>query len=374
MHIFKEAIISIVKLAINRQDNNRYAMKILSKTKLMKRAMLFKSSPKPSQDPYREIAILRKLNHPNIVKLVDVLDDPEEDNLYMVFELMEGGKVLEVPTASPLSEKQARLYFRDILSGVEYLHLNRIIHRDLKPDNMLLDESGHVKIADFGLSGEFVGMDDQVASPNGTPAFTAPECLDPEKKGYSGQAIDMWSLGISLYAMLFGDVPFKDENVYRLYERVRSDPLTFPDDCDLSADCKDFISRLLEKHPGKRLAMSEAMNHPWISQRGKDPLTTRRGSLVPVPEDLTTEDLECCIHKVPKVKRFILIRKFSNGVTGLLARRKRRLSANSDSDANVPALSSSPFRRGSATGGRLFKRGKKPDGRRVNGLSPETMK
>jgi hypothetical protein len=137
-----EGTTSIVKLAINRQDNNRYAMKILSKTKLMKRAMLFQNSPKPSQDPYREIAILRKLNHPNIVKLVDVLDDPEEDDLYMVFELLEGGKVLDIPTRSPLSEKQARLYFRDILSGVEYLHLNRIIHRDLKPDNMLLVSRG----------------------------------------------------------------------------------------------------------------------------------------------------------------------------------------------------------------------------------------
>lgn len=124
----------------------------------------------------------------------------------------------------------------------------------------------------------------------------------------------------------------------------------------------------------KRLTMLEAINHPWISQRGKDPLATRRGSLVPVPEDLTMEDVERCIHKVPKVKRFILIRKLSNGVSGFLTRRKRRLSATSESDSlqmsgtasHLPPASS-PFRRGSASG-RLFKRGKKPEGRRVNGI------
>ncbi|OQV26244.1 Calcium/calmodulin-dependent protein kinase kinase [Hypsibius exemplaris] len=372
-----EGTTSIVKLAINRADNNRYAMKILSKTKLMKRAMLYKKASSPSQDPYREIAILRKLNHPNIVKLVDVLDDPEEDELYMVFELMEGGKVLDIPTRSPLSEKLARQYFRDILSGVEYLHLNRIIHRDLKPDNMLLDDDDTVKIADFGLSGEFVGADDQMATPNGTPAFTAPECLDPDKTNYSGQAIDMWSLGVTLFAMLYGDVPFKDENVYRLYERVRNDEVAFPAYPEVSAECKDLINKLLDKNPARRLSMLGAFSHAWVSSHGKDPLTTRRGSLVPVPEDLTTEEVQECIHKVPKVKRFILIKKMiSSNLTGyILSRRKRRLSANSESDSlstsftaasstpsNGGGTPTSPFRRGSiSTHSRLLKRKKKSD-------------
>ena len=108
---------------------------------------------------------------------------------------------------------------------------------------MLLDDDETVKIADFGLSGEFIGADDQMATPNGTPAFTAPECLDPEKTNYSGQAIDMWSLGVTLFAMVYGDVPFKDENVYRLYERVREDDVTFPAYPEVSAECKDLISQ-----------------------------------------------------------------------------------------------------------------------------------
>lgn len=105
------------------------------------------------------------------------------------------------------------------------------------------DDSGHVKIADFGLSGEFIGGDDQIAYPNGTPAFTAPECLDAEKRAYSGQAMDMWSLGITLYAMMYGDVPFKDDNVYRLYERVQTAPLIFPKEPEVSEDGKHLIMR-----------------------------------------------------------------------------------------------------------------------------------
>ena len=108
---------------------------------------------------------------------------------------------------------------------------------------MLLDDFGTVKIADFGLSGEFVGIDDGMASPNGTPAFTAPECLDEERRNYSGQAIDMWSLGVTLFALVYGDVPFQDENVYRLYERVKKDPVVFPATENVSTDCKDFILR-----------------------------------------------------------------------------------------------------------------------------------
>ncbi|CAL4080881.1 unnamed protein product, partial [Meganyctiphanes norvegica] len=222
----------IVKLAYNEEDDIHYAMKILSKKKLMRKhgcfvrawtighdadvppqirslsphARLSSCSPPPSrvkgrlppprrgrtmENPldkvYREIAILKKLNHPNIVKLVEVLDDPVEDNLYMAFELLEKGEVMEIPTDVPLSEDQAWTYFRDMVLGIEYLHYQKIIHRDIKPSNLLLGDNGHVQIADFGVCNEFDGKDAFLTNTAGTPAFMAPEALSTSRDKFSGK-------------------------------------------------------------------------------------------------------------------------------------------------------------------------------------------
>merc|ERR1719210_3092376 len=145
-----------------------YAMKILSKKKLQRKAGMFFKRPPPRKDGgkkpedpldkiYREIAILKKIDHPNVVKLVEVVDDPGEDNLYMVFELLERGEVLEIPTNIPMSEEEAIKCFRDVVHGLEYLHYQKVIHRDIKPSNLLRADNGEVKIADLGVSDEFDG-------------------------------------------------------------------------------------------------------------------------------------------------------------------------------------------------------------------------
>lgn len=119
------------------------------------------------------------MDHPNVVKLIEVLDDPLEDSLYLVFELLQLGEVLSVPTTKPLSEERAWSVFRDALLGLEYLHYQRIIHGDIKPDNLLLGECGSVKMADLGVCNEFLGEDASMnnGSTAGTPAFRAPETL-----------------------------------------------------------------------------------------------------------------------------------------------------------------------------------------------------
>lgn len=131
----------IVKLVFNEEDETYYAMKILSKKKLMKKAGIFgrmapgkKGASSPLAKVYREIALLKKLDHPNVVKLVEVLDDPDEDNLYLVFELIQRGEVLQVPTDEPLSEQVARKYFRDVVMGVEYRKFNG----EVRNSNVLL--------------------------------------------------------------------------------------------------------------------------------------------------------------------------------------------------------------------------------------------
>ena len=136
---------------------------------------------------------MKKLDHPNVVKLVEVLDDPEDDNLYMAFEYLEGGEVVdEIPTENPLEERSAWLAFRDVVLGLEYLHYQKIIHRDIKPSNLLRDRDGLVKIADLGVSDEFHGADAFLTNTAGTPAFTPPESLShkPGDDPFSGKVRD----------------------------------------------------------------------------------------------------------------------------------------------------------------------------------------
>uniref|UniRef100_A0A8C5RT12 Calcium/calmodulin dependent protein kinase kinase 1 n=1 Tax=Laticauda laticaudata TaxID=8630 RepID=A0A8C5RT12_LATLA len=183
---------------------------------------------------YQEIAILKKLDHINIVKLIEVLDDPAEDNLYMVFVLLFTPNifrpVMEVPCDNPFSEEQAWLYFRDIVLGIEYLHYQKIIHRDIKPSNLLLGDDGHVKIADFGVSNQFEGSDAQLSSTAGTPAFMAPETISDSGKTFSGKALDVWAMGITLFCFIYGKCPFIDEFILALHNKIKNKPVEFPEE------------------------------------------------------------------------------------------------------------------------------------------------
>ncbi|XP_006865470.1 PREDICTED: calcium/calmodulin-dependent protein kinase kinase 2 isoform X4 [Chrysochloris asiatica] len=262
----------VVKLAYNENDNTYYAMKLLSKKKLIRQAGFPRRPPPrgtrlapggciqprgPIEQVYQEIAILKKLDHPNVVKLVEVLDDPNEDHLYMVFELVNQGPVMEVPTLKPLSEDQARFYFQDLIKGIEYLHYQKIIHRDIKPSNLLVGEDGHIKIADFGVSNEFKGSDALLSNTVGTPAFMAPESLSETRKIFSGKALDVWAMGVTLYCFVFGQCPFMDERIMCLHSKIKSQALEFPDQPDIAEDLKDLIARMLDKNPESRILVPD---------------------------------------------------------------------------------------------------------------------
>lgn len=310
----------IVKLAYNEEDDTHYAMKILSKKKLLKKAGMFgrlpprkegrsTSSPinHPLQKVYREIAILKKLDHSNVVKLVEVLDDPDEDHLYLVFELLERGQVLEVPTDTPLDEEKAWGYFRDVVLGIEYLHYQRIIHRDIKPANLLLSESGRVQIADLGVCNEFHGSDAFLSGTAGTPAFTAPEALDERRQaGFSGKCTDIWSMGVTLYTFVYGKVPFYDKNIIGLYSKIRTQPVEFPEKPKVSEDIKDLIRKMLVKDPGKRITLPEVKEHPWVTKSGAHPLPSEEENCQLV--EVTEEDVARVITSIPKLDTLILIK------------------------------------------------------------------
>ncbi|XP_052228908.1 calcium/calmodulin-dependent protein kinase kinase 1-like isoform X3 [Dreissena polymorpha] len=309
----------IVKLAYNEADDAHYAMKILSKKRLRKKAGFFGRPPptregrspvRPPTHPlervHREIAILKKLDHPNVVRLVEVLDDPEEDNLYMAFELVEKGEVMELPTSQTLPEEKAWSYFRDIILGIEYLHYQKIIHRDIKPSNLLLGDDDHIKIADFGVSNEFTGNDIFLTSTAGTPAFMAPEALKEEKENFGGRALDVWAMGITLYCFLYGRCPFEDDMPLSLHKKILTDPVIFPEKPVISENLKDLILKMLNKDPEKRITLPSIKEHAWVTKEGTLTLPTESENCILVT--VTDEEVDNVVKHIPKLETLILIK------------------------------------------------------------------
>ncbi|XP_046449969.1 calcium/calmodulin-dependent protein kinase kinase 1-like [Daphnia pulex] len=313
----------IVKLAYNEADDLHYAMKILSKKKLLQKAGVYgrlapqrnKSGTKgsstgtithPLDRVHREIAVLKKLNHPNVVKLVEVLDDPAQDNLYLVFELLELGPVVEVPNDNPMEEEQARVRFRDLLLGIEYLHHNHVIHRDIKPANLLLGDDGLLRIADFGVCNEFHGAEDVwLDNTVGTPAFLAPEALVGK---FAGKAADVWSMGITLYAFVYGVLPFYDTNIVALYGLIQHQGLRFPARPSTSAKLKDLLIRMLCKDPSQRITVPEIKVHSWVTCDGFWPLPAEEENCNSGPLEITAEDLAHSVRSIPHLASLILVK------------------------------------------------------------------
>ncbi|KAM3838469.1 calcium/calmodulin-dependent protein kinase kinase 2-like [Diretmus argenteus] len=312
----------VVKLAYNEDDNTYYAMKVLSKKKLMRQAGFPRRPPPrgakaipegppqlkgPLERVYQEIAILKKLDHPNVVKLVEVLDDPSEDHLYMVFELVKQGPVMEVPTDKPFNEDQARFYFQDLLRGIEFLHYQKIIHRDIKPSNLLVGEDGHIKIADFGVSNQFEGTDALLTSTVGTPAFLAPETLSETRKNFSGKALDVWAMGVTLYCFVFGVCPFMDERILSLHQKIKTLPVELPQHADISEDLKDLLLKMLDKNPENRITIPQIKVHPWVTRYGAEPLPPEDDNCCMLIE-VTEEEVENSVKHIPSLATVILVR------------------------------------------------------------------
>ncbi|XP_074473550.1 calcium/calmodulin-dependent protein kinase kinase 2 isoform X1 [Sebastes fasciatus] len=312
----------VVKLAYNEDDNTYYAMKVLSKRRLMRQAGFPRRPPPrgakaapdcppqpkgPLERVYQEIAILKKLDHSNVVKLVEVLDDPSEDHLYMVFELVKQGAVMEVPTDKPFSEDQSRFYFQDLLRGIEYLHYQRIIHRDVKPSNLLVGEDGHIKIADFGVSNQFEGTDALLTSTVGTPAFLAPEALSETRKNFSGKALDVWAMGVTLYCFVFGVCPFMDERIISLHQKIKTQPVELPERADISDDLKDLLLKMLDKNPETRISIPQIKVHPWVTRHGAEPLPPEDDNCCMLIE-VTEEEVENSVKHIPSLATVILVR------------------------------------------------------------------
>ncbi|KAI5289778.1 hypothetical protein KEM54_003231 [Ascosphaera aggregata] len=245
----------------------------------------------------QEIAIMKKLQHHNLVSLFEVLDDPAEDSLYMVMELCKQGVVMKVGLgiqADPYDNERCRHCFRDLLLGIEYLHAQGIAHRDIKPDNCLLTSGGVLKIVDFGVSEMFEKESAMyTAKSAGSPAFLPPELCVAGHGDVSGRAADIWSMGVTLYCLKYGRLPFEKPGVLELYVSIRNDEVVLPGETD--GNFIDLMRRILEKDPDKRITMPELREHLWVTKNGVDPLLPEEENTAVIIPNPTDEEISRAI-------------------------------------------------------------------------------
>ncbi|GAB7343701.1 hypothetical protein MBLNU457_1684t1 [Dothideomycetes sp. NU457] len=282
-----------------------------------------------------EIAIMKKLNHNNLVNLIEVLDDPEEDSLYMVLEMCKKGVVMKVgleETADPYDDETCRCWFRDMILGIEYLHAQGIIHRDLKPDNCLITDDDVLKIVDFGVSEMFEKDSEMHTSKSaGSPAFMPPELCVAKHGQVSGKAADIWSMGVTLYCLKFGKIPFEKGSMLELYDSIRADEFDLPGKQD--PNLVDLMRQILEKNPEKRITMKQLREHPWVTKNGEDPLLSEQENCADIVEPPTEEEKEQAITGnvsnlmivMKAVRRFkqLLMRKRPEMMEGIFGRASR---------------------------------------------------
>lgn len=240
---------SKVKLALHAPTGEKVAIKIIEKKKF-KNHDLIKLS--------REIQIIKTLKHPNIIQLYEVIETNEL--IYIILEYMSGGELFDfIIKRGRLNEIDALNFYSQLLYAIEYMHSIEIAHRDIKPENLLLDENFNLKLADFGLA-NVCDNGRKLETPCGSPCYAAPEML--LGKAYNGLKADIWSSGVVLYAMICGFLPFEDQNISELYDKISNGLYTEP--IWLSLNIKDLIKHILDVNPDTRYSIEDIKNHPWM--------------------------------------------------------------------------------------------------------------
>jgi len=256
-----------VHLAKHIPTGVKVAIKVMNKKTLKRMGDLHRA--------YREIEAMKRLgSHQHICQLYQVVET--EEDIYLVLEHIAGGELFDyIVSREKLSEKEARSVFRQIVSAVAYIHSHDLAHRDLKPENMLLDCNNNIKIIDFGLSSNpEVGLVDPLATCCGSPAYAAPELI--AGKSYFGSEADLWSLGVVLYGLLNGFLPFDiddEEPTYMLYDKIKKGEFDIPD--WLSEGSIKILKRLLQTNPEQRITTTDLLQHSWICEGYGAPIQSK---------------------------------------------------------------------------------------------------
>ncbi|XP_041971512.1 5'-AMP-activated protein kinase catalytic subunit alpha-2 [Aricia agestis] len=241
-----------VKIGEHQLTKHKVAVKILNRQKIKSLDVVGKIR--------REIQNLKLFRHPHIIKLYQVISTPTD--IFMIMEYVSGGELFDyIVKKGKLQEHEARRFFQQIISGVDYCHRHMIVHRDLKPENLLLDHNMHVKIADFGLSNMM--MDGEFLRTScGSPNYAAPEVISG--KLYAGPEVDIWSCGVILYALLCGTLPFDDEHVPTLFRKIKSGIFPIPE--YLNKSVVSLLCSMLQVDPMKRASIDDIKKHEWFQK------------------------------------------------------------------------------------------------------------
>lgn len=239
----------LVKLGVHCVTGQKVAIKIINRNKLPESVL---------QKVEREIAIMKLIEHPHVLGLYDVYENKKF--LYLILEHVSGGELFDyLVSKGRLSIKEARKFFRQIISALDFCHCHSVCHRDLKPENLLLDDKGSIKVADFGMAS--LQLENSLLETScGSPHYASPEVVRGEK--YDGRRADVWSCGVILYALLVGALPFDDDNLRHLLEKVKRGVFHIPP--FVPSECQSLLRAMIEVDAEKRITLTEVLRHPWV--------------------------------------------------------------------------------------------------------------
>ena len=252
-----------VRIARHTKTGQYAAVKIVSKQQLLNSTTLARPADTPEHmllSIEREIVIMKLIAHPNVMRLYDVWETSSE--LYLILEYVEGGELFDyLCTRGRLAPPEALACFQQIIAAVDYCHRFGVAHRDLKPENLLMDRQGNIKVADFGMAAWQTGArEGLLQTACGSPHYAAPEVV--MGRAYDGRASDIWSCGVILFALLAGRLPFDDEDLGTLLDKVKRGEYEMPK--GIESDARDLVERMLQRDVAKRITMPEILVHPFF--------------------------------------------------------------------------------------------------------------